>query len=90
MCYDDSPCEMEGQAAPGFVRRDTSKMFCGGDYAAATACGSPCPSGSDGKPSAALRNESLASPRSFMTHLTLFDIFAHRVSRLSWWADVLG
>ena len=60
VCYDDSPCKMEGQAAPSFVKRDTSKMFCGGDYAAATACGSPCPSGSDGKSSAALRNESLA------------------------------
>jgi len=44
-CYEDSPCEVQGQSAPGFVKQDTTKMYCGSDYSEATSCGSPCPLG---------------------------------------------
>ena len=47
MCYEESPCELEGQSAPGFVKMDASKMFCGSSYGDATSCGDPCPSGSN-------------------------------------------
>ncbi|KAL9185661.1 hypothetical protein ACHAXT_003438, partial [Thalassiosira profunda] len=46
-CFEESPCQTVGEAAPGFVRLDSSKMFCGNDYNEATGCAQPCPGGSD-------------------------------------------
>lgn len=48
ICFEESPCILEGQTAPGFLRMDASKMFCGRSWAEAAKCDQPCPGGSDG------------------------------------------
>jgi len=44
-CFQDSPCEIEGQGLE-VEEKDPTKMFCGSDWAdAAATCSMPCPSG---------------------------------------------
>jgi len=42
-CFEESPCELEGTPAPGFVKSDTSQNYCGANWSEATKCGTPCP-----------------------------------------------
>ena len=44
-CFEESPCTTTGVSAPGFVKMDSTKMFCGETYLDATSCGIPCPTG---------------------------------------------
>jgi len=43
VCFEESPCEVVGEAAPGYVELDPTKMFCGATYEEAAMGTTSCP-----------------------------------------------